>query len=75
MAAMDKKRVAAQLEDVPEKRRFRAEALDLFLAGDISGQRTQRLVNSAKLAGAQHVDDLACQPQCIKGAIEESHEG
>ena len=59
MAAMDKKRVAAQLEDVPEKRRFRAEALDLFLAGDISGQRTQRLVNSAKLAGAQHVDDLA----------------
>ena len=51
--------MAAQLEDVPEKRRFRAEALDLFLAGDISGQRTQRLVNSAKLAGAQHVDDLA----------------
>ena len=59
MAAMDKKRVAAQLEDVPEKRRFRAEALDLFLAGDISGQRTQRLVHSAKLAGAEHVDDLA----------------
>ena len=59
MAAMDKKRVAAQLEDAPAKRRFRAEALDLFLAGDISGQRTQKLLNSAKLAGAQHVDDLA----------------
>ena len=51
--------MAAQLEDVPVKRRFRAEALDLFLAGDISGQRTQKLLNSAKLAGAQHVDDLA----------------
>ena len=31
---MDKKR-ASDLSDVPEKRRFRVDTLDLFLTGDI----------------------------------------
>ena len=56
---MDKKRAASSLDEIPEKRRFRADALDLFLTGDISGQRAQTLFHNAQLAGADMVEDLA----------------
>ena len=56
---MDKKRAASSWDEIPEKRRFRADALDLFLTGDISGQRAQTLFHNAQLAGAEMVEDLA----------------
>ena len=56
---MDKKRAASDLSDVPEKRRFRVDTLDLFLTGEISGQRAKKHLEHAQRAGAEHVDDLA----------------
>ena len=56
---MDKKRAASDLSDVPEKRRFRVDTLDLFLTGEISGQRAKKHLEHAQHAGAEHVDDLA----------------
>ena len=62
--AMDKKRPVADLDNVPNKRRFRVDALDLFVSGDVSGMRAQRLFHHAALAGSAHVQDLAKPEGC-----------
>ena len=46
-------------EDVPEKKRFRANLSDAFLAGQITAARTASLFKGAQASGATGVDDLA----------------
>ena len=55
---MDKKTPVAHLENVPEQKRFRVDAMDLYLSGDVSGKRAERLFHHAELAGTAHVSDL-----------------
>ena len=44
---------------LPKNKRFRANLSDLFLSGDVAGQRAHSLFADAKAAGTQHVTDLA----------------
>ena len=44
---------------LPKPKRFRANLSDLFLSGEVAGQRAHSLLADAKAAGAQHVTDLA----------------
>ncbi|CAE7245566.1 unnamed protein product [Symbiodinium sp. CCMP2592] len=46
-------------EDVPEKKRFRANLSDAFLSGQITAARTASLFKGAQSSGASGVDDLA----------------
>eukprot|EP00439_Symbiodinium_sp_Y106_P045776 s2346_g5.t2 len=52
------KRPVAHLENVPEQKRFRVDALDLYLSGDLSGKRAERLFRHAELAGTAHISDV-----------------
>ena len=56
------KRTLASTDDIPEKKRFRADVLDLTISSDISGQRAARLIQNAKLANTENINDLAKVP-------------
>ncbi|CAE7311145.1 unnamed protein product [Symbiodinium natans] len=56
------KRTLASTDDIPEKKRFRADILDLTISSDISGQRAARLIHHAKLANTENISDLAKVP-------------
>ena len=47
------------LADVPPEKHFRRECLDLAIGNELSATRTARLAQSAVLAGAGNVKDLA----------------
>ena len=59
---MNEKRTLSSTDDLPAKRRFRADVLDLTINADISGQRAARLLQNASLAGTENIADLATVP-------------
>lgn len=54
-----KKKLPYDPKEVPKAKRFRANLSDLFLSGDLSGQRSHSLFADAMDAGADNVSDLA----------------
>jgi len=46
-------------KDLPSDKRFRTNASDLFLSNIVSAPRVASLFEDAKLAGTQHISDLA----------------
>ena len=56
---MQHKRDRGYDPDVPPARRLRANVVDLFMSGHLSGNRTHELLADATAAGAEGVRDLA----------------
>ena len=50
--------VSEDIAAVPDEKRFRHDMVDVFLNNELSSARSARLLHTAAMAGARHVQDL-----------------